>query len=235
MGGHGGRGGLFCSGLCASVSVSAFGLLPRQHALRCCLACTGSPLAATGPGGSPASIGPSPWMLPTADVAFVPLALGFQTFPHSALTSLTHRAPRAFRCHRQDFNATVWQVSARPSSLTPVGGWLAQRRLHSAACAAGGQDSGCLVWSPGTLLCSSHPVLQGEVSLQVPRAPVVRQTQPGMACQSPWCHGMVLGPCVALERLEEPAVAEGNSPAHPEVCEAGLWHPWARCLRGDPA
>lgn len=177
----GGGAGLFCSGLCVFVSVCVFGLLSRQHSLSCCLACTRSPLVATRPGGSPASLGPSPWMLPTVDAASAPSALGFQTFPHSALTSLTHRAPQAFRCYKQDLNPMVWQVSACPSSLTPVGGWLAQRRLHSAACGAGEQDSGCLVWSPGTLLCSSHPVLQ-EVSLQIPQASVVRQTQPGMAC-----------------------------------------------------
>lgn len=176
----GGGGGCFAVG-CVCLCLSVFGLLSRQHSLRCYLACTRSPLVATRPGGSPASLGPSPWMLPTVDAAFVPLALGFQTFPHSALTSLTHRTPQAFRCHKQDLNPTVWQVSARPSSLTPMGGWLTQRRLHSAAIGAGEQDSGCLVWSPGTLFCSSHPVLQ-EVSLQIPQASVVRQTQPGMAC-----------------------------------------------------
>lgn len=211
MGGHGGRGGLFCSGLCASVSVSAFGLLPRQHSLRCCVACTGSPLAATGPGGSPASLGPSPWMVPTADAAFVRLALDFQTFPHSALTSLTHRAPRAFRRHRQDFNATAWQVSAGPSSLTsdPCG-WVARPEAapFSRLCCWGARFwlSGLEPRDRPLLLppCSARGGLPAGASGSCGQA-----DQPGMACQSPWCHGTVLGPCVALERLEEPAVAEG--------------------------
>lgn len=237
MGGHGGRGGLFCSGLCASVSVSAFGLLPRQHSLRCCVACTGSPLAATGPGGSPASLGPSPWMVPTADAAFVRLALDFQTFPHSALTSLTHRAPRAFRRHRQDFNATAWQVSAGPSSLTsdPCG-WVARPEAapFSRLCCWGAR-----FWLSG-LEPRDRPLLLPPCSarggLPAGASGSCGQADPAWHGLSvplvPW-HGS--GPVRGLGEARGASCGRGDSPAHPEVHEAGLWHPWARCLRGGPA
>lgn len=48
----------------------------------------------------------------------------------------------------------------------------------------------------------------------------------------PW-HGS--GPMRGLGEARGASCGRGDSPAHPEACEAGLWHPWARCLRGDPA
>lgn len=75
------------------------------------------------------SLGPSIPRPPAVDVAwnyaaFMPLACAFKHFHIAPLVSITHGALQAFRCQKQDLKPTGRQVSAHPSSLTSVGGWL---------------------------------------------------------------------------------------------------------------
>lgn len=64
-------------------------------------------LIATRPGGCPPGCSPSSSLSPTVDAAwsssaFVPLACAFKHFPMMPLVSITHSAPQAFKCHKQD-------------------------------------------------------------------------------------------------------------------------------------
>lgn len=121
-------------------------------------------------------------MPPTVDAAwssaaFMPSARAFKHFPTAPLISITHGAPQAFRCHKKDFNPTAWQVSACPSSLTPVGGWLAQKLFSSAACGAGEQILAAWSGAQGSSYAHPppHPILPGAVPLQVPEASLWRR------------------------------------------------------------
>lgn len=158
-------------------------------------------------------ISSQPWSLrvlpPTVDAAwssaaFTPSARAFKHFPTAPLISITHGAPQAFRRHKQDFKPTAWQVSACPSSLTPVGGWLAQKLFSSAACGAGEQILAAWSGAQGSSSArprSPIPFCKEQSLCRSPRPAYGGETESGVACWLPWLCGTVLGSLTAFERL----------------------------------